>query len=104
MMAKALYDVPVLRDRGCMPGDAPCPGSCLYLYESVDGGLCCCGCPLHQEGDNARLYSYVEILVHLERHEAAGHHFPKRIVDSMRDCARLGYVFGSEAQWTDFVE
>ena len=67
------------------PNDCPegekCPGSSVYIYESVYGGIECCGCDV---GDRHNFDTDAEVLVHLEAHRAAKHHVPERVMRGFR--------------------
>lgn len=47
----------------------------LYVYMSVNGSLCCTGCPLNGY-DSYYADNTPEFLTHLKEHREAGHVFP----------------------------
>lgn len=57
-----------------------CPGSSLYIYESVLDVFVCCGCSLNArrdsdgDHDDFTCKTRDEMLDHIELHVAAGHH------------------------------
>jgi hypothetical protein len=55
-----------------------CPGSSVYIFESVYGGIECCGCSLEGKSFNAK--STAGMIRHLRRHKKMGHHFPLHFI------------------------
>lgn len=53
-----------------------CPGSDVYLYRSVYGGVECCGCLLAEDVISQTFNTADELMVHLGEHVKAGHHVP----------------------------
>lgn len=63
------------REEPCHLGDDACPGSDVYVYEHVDGGIVCCMCDLASGPfDKFVTADDAGMRAHLRDHVAAGHH------------------------------
>jgi hypothetical protein len=60
-----------------------CPGSDLYIYESVTDKFVCCGCYLHAS-ENFEVNTHAEMNQHILEHDKAGHHVRKSLLELAR--------------------
>lgn len=62
-----------------------CPGSDVYIFESAtDGKFECCDCGLANSDSDFRAGTAAEMLEHILKHEAAGHHVRRSLVAEAR--------------------
>ena len=55
-----------------------------YIYGDMDGGIVCCGCRLNGGPmNNFTADGPMEMLAHVEEHQAAGHDIPRHTVDRL---------------------
>lgn len=62
----------------------------VYVFQHVDGGLCCCGCELTRHdgeawGRSVMMPDARSMLAHLGEHVRAGHLVPKYALDRLGD-------------------
>lgn len=57
------------------------PGSDVYIFADIYGGITCCGCFLGPNSFNCETVD--EMLSHLEKHKAAGHEVPERAIECL---------------------
>lgn len=72
-------------------------GSDLYVYADVAGYVTCCGCWFGggisaDPADDFRTTELDDMLAHVARHRAEGHHVPRWLEDGLRD------------RWPDYTE
>ncbi len=63
--------------------DETCPGSDLYIYDSVDDVIVCCGCPL--QDTEFICTTGTQMAAHIEKHLAAGHHTRLSVLEYFRE-------------------
>ena len=57
----------------------------VYVFEHVDGFICCMWCKLAPGLDNYHAATAAEMDAHLCEHEAAGHSVPAGVIGGMTD-------------------
>ena len=59
----------------------------VYVFDQVDGVLCCCGCQLSYRRISYYAETAAEMADHLREHEAAGHMVPAGVIDRIASTA-----------------
>lgn len=60
------------------------PKSDVYVFESVYGGIECCGCRL-TEGRSPTYDKYSDMIHHLQKHMEAGHAVPAHVIPMLEE-------------------
>ena len=64
----------------------------VYVYASVNGGLECCTCALHDEGC-PNFQTAQAMIAHLEEHQRSGHQVPDHAFDRLRSDIENGVTY-----------
>ena len=64
------------------------PSSDLYIFDTFEGGVECCGCFLSEDGCPFEAASVVEMMAHIRDHVAAGHTVEPHLRDAAERAGR----------------